>query len=96
MESEKIMLELEKEFPKCGEISYKLGDYYFNKEIWMAAQAHYEKARVFLPEDKRVEAKINEVKEKCPILIRNMQEYKSNRAGATRALQQEGKKRNAC
>ncbi|NLI80256.1 MAG: OmpA family protein [Deltaproteobacteria bacterium] len=67
--SEEQLVDLEKKYPDCGEISVCLGDFYYDREIWKAAFEHYRKAfKVLGPTDK-LKSRLSELEGRLPVAV---------------------------
>jgi outer membrane protein OmpA-like peptidoglycan-associated protein len=86
-DNERKLIELEREFPECGKISYALGHYYREREIWVAAHNQYRKALQSFPDDTELKLWTDEARENIPIMVSSEKQYLESRTKIiTRAL----------
>lgn len=60
--------------PDCGAVWEALGDYFYRKQVWNEACLHYEQALKYMPGDKRISARLEEIRPKLTTLIKNERE----------------------
>lgn len=73
---EKKLLDLEKEYPKCGRVQVALGKYYYNRERWRAAHEHYNKALEFFPYSTGIRSKIRKIQKEMPLFVEKLEDFK--------------------